>query len=241
MKILGICGTHKRGKQKSASDWFLRQALEAAGEKGAESEVIRLINYTIKPCLACNRCLCGMTCPLLEDKKDDGRKVFDKMCEADAFIFSSPVYAYQQPAIVMNLLHRTRPLHEVERSEIWGTTVTAYPKNPFKGAPVGNLAVGAALGMEGALYYLFHYLKAMSATSVACAGIALMESEMKNLCMVGGRFRMEHPGFKALLDRPVPGYEENQPATAMARAVGQQVYDVWNSELYQTIKEVLRY
>jgi len=241
MKILGICGTHKRGKSKSASDWFLRQALGAAEEKGAETEVIRLINFNIKPCLACNRCLCGKTCPLLEDKKDDGRKIFDKMCGSDAFIFSSPVYAYQQPAVVMNLLHRTRPLHEVERSEIWGTTITAYPKNPFKGAPVGNLAVGAALGMEGTLYGLFHYLKAMTATSVACAGIALMDPEMKNLCKVGGKFVMEHPGFKELLDRPMPGYEENQSAIAMARAVGTQVYDVWNSELFQTIKEVLRY
>ena len=241
MKILGICGTHKRGKQKSASDYFLRKALEAAEEKGAESEVIRLINYNVKPCLACNRCLCGLTCPLLEDKDDDGKLIFDKMSESDAFIFSSPVYAYQQPAIVMNLLHRTRPLHEQERSEIWGTTITAYPTNPFKGAPVGNLAVGAALGMEGALYYLFHYLKAMSATSVACAGIALMDAEMKNLCMVGKRFAMEHPGFKTLLDKPMPSYEENKPAAMMARAVGEQVYDVWNSELFQTIKEVLRY
>ena len=241
MKILGICGTHKRGKKKSASEWFLGQALDAAGEKGAETEVVRLINYNVKPCLACNKCLCGEECPLLEDPDDDGREIFDKMSGSDAFIFSSPVYAYQQPAIVMNLLHRTRPLHEVERSEIWGTKITAYPKNPFKGAPVGNLAVGAALGMEGALYYLFHYLKAMTATSVACAGIALMEPEMKNLCMVGKKFRMDHPGFKSLLDKPMPGYEENKPAIAMARAVGEQVYDTWNSELFQTIKEVLRY
>jgi multimeric flavodoxin WrbA len=241
MKILGICGTHKRGNKKSSSEWFLRQALGAAEEKGAETNVIRLINYNVKPCLACNKCLCGEECPLLNDNEDDGKFIFDTMCEHDAFIFSSPVYAYQQPAIVTNLLHRTRPLHEVERSEIWGTTITAYPKNPFKGAPVGNLAVGAALGMEGTLYGLFHYLKAMTATSVACAGIALMEPEMRNLCMVGNKFRMEHPGFKSLLDKPMPGYEENKPAIAMARAVGEQVFDVWHSELYQTIKEVLRY
>jgi hypothetical protein len=59
--------------------------------------------------------------------------------------------------------------------------------------------------------------------------------------MVGKKFRMDHPGFKSLLDKPMPGYEENQSAIAMARAVGTQVFDVWNSELFQTIKEVLRY
>ncbi len=37
MKILGICGTQKRGKTKSASEWFLNVALKAAQEKGAET------------------------------------------------------------------------------------------------------------------------------------------------------------------------------------------------------------
>jgi multimeric flavodoxin WrbA len=241
MKILGFCGTQKRGNTKSASEWFLKESLKAAEEMGAETEIVRLINYRIEPCTACNKCLCGMKCPLLENPKDGAKEIFDKMCEADGFIFSSPVYAYQQPAVVMNFLHRTRPLHEQERSEIWGTTVTAYHTNPFRGKPIGNLSVGAALGMEGALYYLFHYLKAMGATSVACAGIALLDAEMKNICMVNGKFAIDHPGFKSLLDRPMPGYEENQAAIEMARAVGKAVVNAAKSEVFQTISEVLKY
>ena len=241
MKILGICGTHKRGKVKSSSEWFLKVALEAAQEKGAEIESIRLINYNIVPCTACNRCFCGQSCPLLENSKDETEVIFDKMDESDAFIFSSPVYAYKIPAVVLNFIQRTRPLHEKERADIWGTEITAYKSNPFRGKAVGNMAVGAGLGLEGALFDLFHYLKAMTATSVACAGIAFYESEIKNLCMVDGKFAMKHEIMKKYLDRDIPSYEENENAIAMARAVGRQVFDIASSELFKNVAEILRF
>jgi len=241
MKILGICGTQKRGKTKSASEWFLQVALEAAQERGAQIDKIRLINYHIIPCTACNRCFCGQLCPLLESPKDEARIVFDKIAEADALIFSSPVYAYKIPAVVLNFIHRTRPLHEKERSDIWGTEITAYKCNPLRGKAVGNLAVGAGLGLEGTLFDIFHYLKAMTATPVACAGIALFESEVKNLCIVDGTFSMKHPLMKELLDRDIPGYEENENAIALARAVGRQVFDIANSDLFKKLAEVLRF
>ncbi len=241
MKILGICGTHKRGEVESSSEWFLKVALEAAQEKGARTESIRLINYNIIPCTACNRCFCGQLCPLLENSKDEAKIVFDKLAEADALIFSSPVYAYKMPAVVFNFTQRTRPLHEKERADIWGTEITAYKCNPFKGKAVGNLAVGAALGLEGTLYDLFHYLKAMTATSVACAGIALYEPEIKNLCMVNGKFSMKHELMKEMLDKDIPGYEENENAIAMARAVGRQVFDIASSDLFKGVAEILRF
>jgi len=241
MRILGICGTHKRGKTKSASEWFLKVALKAAQEKGAEIESIRLINYNIIPCTACNRCFCGQLCPLLENSKDETKIIFDKMAEADALIFSSPVYAYKIPAVVLNFIQRTRPVHEKERSEIWGLEIIAYKCNPFRGKAVGNLAIGAGLGLEGVLFDLFHYLKAMAATTVACAGIALYESEIKNLCMVNGKFSMKHEIMKELLDRDIPGYEENENALAMAQAVGRQVFDIASSELFKKVAEILRY
>ena len=241
MKILGVCGTHKRGKTKSASEWFLKVALEAAQEKGADIGSIRLINYNVIPCTACNRCFCGQLCPLLENSKDETKVIFDKMAGADAFIFSSPVYAYKIPAVVLNFIQRTRPLHEKERSDIWGTEITAYKCNPFRGKAVGNLAVGAALGLEGVLYDLFHYLKAMTATSVVCAGIGFYESEIKNLCIVNGEFSMKHEVMKKFLDKNIPSYEENENAIAMAQAVGRQVFDIASSELFKSVAEILRY
>jgi multimeric flavodoxin WrbA len=239
MKVLGICGTHKR-KDKSASEWMLKQALAAAEEMGASTEAIRLIQYHIEPCLACNFCLCGRPCPLLQDPKDQARLVFEKMYEADAFIFSSPVYAYQTPATVINLLHRTRPFHEFERARVWGNSITAVEKNPFSGAPVGNMAVGAAVGLEGALYGLLHPLMAMGATSVACTGIALMDSEMRNLVSIGGEVAIEHPGFRRVAEEANQNYEENDCAADMARAVGRWVVHIYRSAVFQRTKLHIR-
>jgi len=42
MKILGICGTNKRGNKKSDSEWFLKKALEAVEELGAYKFVLLL-------------------------------------------------------------------------------------------------------------------------------------------------------------------------------------------------------
>jgi hypothetical protein len=81
----------------------------------------------------------------------------------------------------------------------------------------------------------------MTATSVVCAGIGLFESEIKNLCMVDGKFSMKHELLKEMLDRDIPSYEENENAIAMARAVGRQVFDVASSELFKKIAEIVRY
>jgi len=241
MKILGICGTHKRKGKKSASEWFLNKALEAAREEGASTDLIRLIHYQIKPCLACNLCICGKLCPLLEDPNDGAKEVFEKVFDADGIIFSSPVYAYQQPSTVYNFFHRMRPFHEFERARVTGLEINAVRGNPFAGKPVGSLAVGAAIGQEGTLYGNLHVLKALSATPVACAGIALLEPEIKNLYSVDGEFCVENPKIKALFDRDFPVYEENECAINMARSVGIYVNKVCNSEVFQKIRYTIKY
>jgi multimeric flavodoxin WrbA len=219
---------------------MLRQALAAAEEKGAETESIRLIHYSIKPCLACNFCICGRPCPLDQDPEDEARLVFEKLYEADAFIFSSPVYAYQTSSLITNLLHRTRPFHEFERSRMWGHKITAVPKNPFAGAPVGNIAVGVAIGIEGALYGILHPLQALSATSVASVGIALLDSEYRNLVSIGGKVAIDHPGYRELAEYANADYEENEAAIAMARSVGQWVVHIYNSPVFQKTKYYIR-
>ncbi len=236
MKILGICGTNKRKNKKSASDYFLRKALEATEELGAKTELIRLINYRIKPCLACNFCICGKLCPLLEDPKDDAKEIFEKIDEAEGIIFSFPVYAYQTPAVVINLLQRVRPFHELERAKATGLEIKAVKSNPFSGKPIGNLAVAAAIGLEGALFGPLHILKALGATPVACAGISLLDPEIKNIYSINGKFCVPNKEIKAFFDRDFPSYEENECAIDMARSVGKWVYMAYNSEVFQRIK-----
>jgi len=236
MKILGICGTNKRGNIKSASEWYLKRALEAAEELGAKTELIRLINYRIKPCLACNFCICGKLCPLLEDPKDNAKEIFAKIDEAEGIIFSYPVYAYQTPAIIINLLQRTRPFHELERAKATGLKIKAAKSNPFSGKAIGNLTVAAAIGLEGALFGPLHILKALGATPVACAGISLLDPEIKNIYSIDGKFSVPNEKIKAFFDRDFPSYEENECAIDMARAVGKWVYRACKSEVFQRIK-----
>lgn len=238
MNILGICGTHKRKGDWSASEWLLSIALEAAREEGANTDSIRLIDYNVTPCTACNECRIGHKCRLLESPDDQAKIIFDKISWADGLIFSSPTYAYQQPAVVYNLIQRTIPLHEWERSPFLGTKITAYKENPFHGKAVGNLAVSAALGQEGTLFDLFHYLKTMGATSVACAGVSLLDPEMKNLFKDAEEV---DPRMKELLALPSRPITEDQQAVALARAVGQKVVVALRSPIFQAMKGLFKY
>jgi len=85
VKILGIVGSPRVGGN---TELFVAEALKAAKWQGAETELVRLADYEIKPCTACLICSETKKCPI----KDDLMKIFDKMVEADGIILSSPVY-----------------------------------------------------------------------------------------------------------------------------------------------------
>lgn len=74
MKILGICATHA-SKRPSTSMFLLEEALKAAETKGATTEAIRLVDYTIMPCTGCSICMMFKPCPLLKDKKDQMKEL----------------------------------------------------------------------------------------------------------------------------------------------------------------------
>ncbi|MBN2482821.1 MAG: NAD(P)H-dependent oxidoreductase [Candidatus Omnitrophica bacterium] len=230
MKILGICGTNKKNG-KAASEWFLNESLAAAAALGAATESIRLIQYNLKPCTSCDLCFCGKDCPLFSDPEDDGKELFDKVAGADGLIFSSPVYSYQQPACVINFIQRSRVFHERERGRLMGLRSLKMRDNPFSGKPVGNLAISATIGNEGALSGLLHNLRGLGAAPVICAGISLMEpviKEMYKTCDV--------EKINRLFNGNVASYTENQEAIDMARSVGRYIYKTYYSEVFQKIK-----
>jgi len=213
----------------------LNQALAAARAEGAETDLIKLIDYTIKPCSSCHLCMAGKPCPLLHDRHDDGNKVFEKIFWADALIFSSPVYSYQQPATVINLIQRSRCFHEVERGRYYGMKSVKRKGNPFAGKPVGNLAVSATIGQEGALYGLLHNLRGLGATPVACAGISLMDPVIRDMYKVSSDKKI-----KDMFNDSIPGYEHNDCAQDLARNVGKWVCQVYRSEIFQKIKHLIK-
>lgn len=105
MRVLAINGSHRKGRNTAR---LLETVLEEAGKLGAETELLELGDYCIKPCRACDRCLKVVECSI---KDDDMERIVDKMKAADAIVLGSPVYVYNVTGLMKNFMDRTRWLH----------------------------------------------------------------------------------------------------------------------------------
>jgi multimeric flavodoxin WrbA len=86
MKILAIHGSPRTIRSNTRR--LAALVLEGAAGSGAETEMIDLTDYHIKPCTACEGCSLTGTCVF----DDDVAALVARMQEADAVIFGSPVY-----------------------------------------------------------------------------------------------------------------------------------------------------
>ena len=218
MKVLGLCGSHK--KKSGTSEFVMKQALEGCKSKDAEVEYIRFSDYTIYPCAACQLCFQQEPCPLFNNPKDGLKEILGKIDEADAIVFCSPVYAYGQPAQVINFFHRCKICHEKERSPHWGTHITDLDSNPFSGKAVANIAVCIAAGHEGALNDIWRYANALTYTSCISLGLSMLEYDT---------------------DTHTFDIEEAEFAKKMAFEAGARLVDFWDSPLFQTMKYLYKY
>ncbi|SMB92286.1 Multimeric flavodoxin WrbA [Thermanaeromonas toyohensis ToBE] len=105
MKILAINGSHRKGRNTAR---MLEAVLEEARSLGAETELLELSDYNIKPCRACNHCLRAIECSIQDD---DIKLITDKMLIADAIVLGSPVYFFNVTGLMKNFMDRTRWLH----------------------------------------------------------------------------------------------------------------------------------
>jgi multimeric flavodoxin WrbA len=95
MKILAILGSPRKGE----SYWGAQQVeKQLTTHPDVEFEYVWLRDLNIKDCLGCHACIFKgeEKCPL----KDDTALLQQKMMEADAVIFTSPVYALQVSALL---------------------------------------------------------------------------------------------------------------------------------------------
>lgn len=86
MKILTIHGSPRT--TRSTTRRLAQFVLDGAAEAGAETEMIDLCDLRITPCTACEGCSFNGICVY----DDDVPALVDRMKEADAIIFASPVY-----------------------------------------------------------------------------------------------------------------------------------------------------
>jgi multimeric flavodoxin WrbA len=80
----------------------MREALKAGEMEGAETELIHLADYDLKPCEGCSTCHKTGDCVL----EDDVEKLYEKVAEADAIIIGSPVYIHNVSALTKTFIER---------------------------------------------------------------------------------------------------------------------------------------
>jgi multimeric flavodoxin WrbA len=100
MKVLGIVGSPRQGGN---TEILVEEALAAAREAGAKTEIVLLADKQIAPCDACRSCVKTGACKI----NDDMQPIYKQMEAADALLLGSPVYFGYVTAQMKALIDRT--------------------------------------------------------------------------------------------------------------------------------------
>lgn len=100
MKVLGIvCSPRKGGN----TEIMVEEALTAAREAGAETELVAVAAKNIAPCDGCDSCRVTGICKI----DDDMQMIYERLEKADAVIFGTPVYFRNVTAQAKTVMDRT--------------------------------------------------------------------------------------------------------------------------------------
>jgi multimeric flavodoxin WrbA len=133
IKILGVSGSARdkfdTAQEDSNSEALLKVCLEHCKKIGAETELIKLREYTIKYCKACysttnTQCHFYCSCyPKGTPQGDDMTNIlYDKILESDAIIFATPVNNFNISTLMKTFIDRCISLD--------GSLKPANPKVP---------------------------------------------------------------------------------------------------------------
>jgi len=100
MKVLGIvCSSRKGGN----TEILVEEALGAAREAGAQTEIVLVANKNIGPCDGCSSCRQTGVCHI----KDDMQPIYKQLEMTDAVIFGTPVYFCNVSSQAKAIMDRT--------------------------------------------------------------------------------------------------------------------------------------
>lgn len=88
VKSIKVLGISTSPRIRSNSDTLLRQALTGAESVNAETVYIRLSDYHIGPCIACNACSATGLCRI----HDDYQLLLQEILNADRLVFATPLF-----------------------------------------------------------------------------------------------------------------------------------------------------
>lgn len=102
MNIIAVSGSPRKGRN---TEQMLASALDGATSQGAQTELIRLYDLNFKgckSCLACKRIGAQRKCFV----RDELTPVLEKLSNADAVIFGSPIYFMELTGVMHSCLER---------------------------------------------------------------------------------------------------------------------------------------
>jgi len=116
IRVLGVSGSARSAsdmsKENSTSEWLLEKCLKEIKKLGAETKMISLRDFDIKPCKACyssTNAHCHYKCscyPEGEFGDDMTNKLYDDVSWADIIVFASPVNNYKISSMMSLFLDR---------------------------------------------------------------------------------------------------------------------------------------
>jgi multimeric flavodoxin WrbA len=103
MKVLGICGSPRKGNTEQMLQWVL----DSCTSGGARTELILLRDMAIQHCTGCDVCFgTGRPCTI----HDDMEGLIAKMLESDAIIIATPNYFTNVSGLMKDFIDRNNPL-----------------------------------------------------------------------------------------------------------------------------------
>ena len=107
MKVIGVCGSPRRGN----SEWMLDKVMTEAAARGAEVETLLLRKLDVRMCRGCLTCESGgPDRPGVCEIKDDLNALYPRLVAAEAFVLATPVYFEMLSGRLKNFLDRTCPI-----------------------------------------------------------------------------------------------------------------------------------
>lgn len=103
IRVLGIVGSRRRNGNTSV---LVDAVLEGARSRGAEAEMIRLSDYDLLACTACESCAGTFTC-VLNDRFHEITGLIDR---SDCLVIGSPTYWYSVTSDVKRFIDRSYAL-----------------------------------------------------------------------------------------------------------------------------------
>ncbi len=193
MKVLGLtCG-----RKLSNTEILVKEALMGAEEKGAEVEIVRLMDLNIKPCTGCNVCVMDLFEKLGPGEcviKDDLKFIDEKILDCDGLIVGSPIYESSPSGYFKTLNDRMGPSHDMAfrmivkkiRGEKGITQGRGPDERSFKQRPVSLFAVGGSDWVKLALpmmqqFSLSWQMKVVDQVLfnwIALPGVAVLHEDM---------------------------------------------------------------